>query len=273
MFSKSILSVAAVAALGLSANAFAQVTTADSAGTIFVNVDVTGGTAGNAGAAYLFDTGLSTSSFTGTQSYSWNLATDSNFEAFLTSVTGSSTGSLNGGTANYIEYSVLGGYSNGTAYKLDYASTTTSTGGTESSGSTQDAIVNDVAPFLQTVQNPKGGSSWISAAADAVLSGANSWYQSGSEAYLKSTDTSVTGSTSAGTKLYFDQLSSSSGNETPTTFAGTWLLTSAGMLTYTTSAVPLPAPLVLLLSGLGLMGLIARRGQGGFGRSVEGTPA
>jgi hypothetical protein len=44
-------------------------------------------------------------------------------------------------------------------------------------------------------------------------------------------------------------------------FAGTWNLTSAGALSYAVSSVPLPTPLVLLLSGLGLMGVMSRRGK------------
>jgi hypothetical protein len=39
-------------------------------------------------------------------------------------------------------------------------------------------------------------------------------------------------------------------------------LSTAGVLTYGSgSAVPLPTPLLLLLSGLGLMGVVARRSK------------
>jgi hypothetical protein len=44
-----------------------------------------------------------------------------------------------------------------------------------------------------------------------------------------------------------------------TTYAGTWDLTNLSTLSY--NVVPLPMPLTLLLSGLALMGIIARRGK------------
>jgi hypothetical protein len=70
-----------------------------------------------------------------------------------------------------------------------------------------------------------------------------------------------------GTALKFYNLTatSASGNNLTTsiqtTYAGTWDLTNLSTLTYSVSSVPLPMPLTLLLSGLALMGVIARRGK------------
>jgi hypothetical protein len=59
-----------------------------------------------------------------------------------------------------------------------------------------------------------------------------------------------------GTALAFYNVQGS----TATTFAGTWNFSSAtDTLTY--SAVPLPTPLLLLLSGIGLMGAVSRRAK------------
>ena len=56
---------------------------------------------------------------------------------------------------------------------------------------------------------------------------------------------------------------SGQGNGVTSTFTGQWNLSAAGVLTYTVpSGTPLPAPLLLLLSGLGMTGLVARRKTG-----------
>jgi hypothetical protein len=61
-----------------------------------------------------------------------------------------------------------------------------------------------------------------------------------------------------------------SGNATLATFAGTWNLVG-NTLTY--SAVPIPASWGLLLSGLALMGVIARRGKSSDGDFISGAAA
>jgi hypothetical protein len=81
-----------------------------------------------------------------------------------------------------------------------------------------------------------------------------------------------------GTALAFYQetsvnLRSASIVATLATLAGTWNL-NGGVLTYgSLSAVPLPTPLLLLLSGLGLMGVVARRGKGASTDFVPGAAA
>jgi hypothetical protein len=50
------------------------------------------------------------------------------------------------------------------------------------------------------------------------------------------------------------------GTTTLATLAGKWTYAN-GVATYGASAVPLPTPLLLLLSGLGFMGVVARRGR------------
>ena len=55
------------------------------------------------------------------------------------------------------------------------------------------------------------------------------------------------------------------------TFAGQWNLTKAGAFTY--SAVPLPPGLALLLSGMALTALIARRRSSGTGIVSMGAAA
>jgi hypothetical protein len=59
-----------------------------------------------------------------------------------------------------------------------------------------------------------------------------------------------------------DPFSSATGNATVTKYAGTWLLSSSGVLTYDVSGgapVPLPAAVWLLLSGIAGVGTISRR--------------
>jgi len=54
-------------------------------------------------------------------------------------------------------------------------------------------------------------------------------------------------------------------------FASTWLLDSAGNLSY--GAVPIPAPFGLLLGGLALMGVISRRKPASAGQDLGGAAA
>jgi hypothetical protein len=83
-----------------------------------------------------------------------------------------------------------------------------------------------------------------------------------------------------GTAMNFYNLTATSvtGNNltkpAPSVYAGTWNLTDLSTLTYSVSSVPLPMPLTLLLSGLALMGVIARRGKSQSGDvSLSGLAA
>jgi hypothetical protein len=202
------------------------------------------------GAGYVFDTGQTVTgamAFTGNQSESFDVANSSAWNAFLSSV----------GPNDNLEWAVDGAEepSPGTA-----PATLDTTGQLPPRTLTNSEIANayiDVDFFLTSIANPAGGDSYQTA------SSRNGWYEGGWESSLNSS-INVTDGTNIGSAMGFYQLTASNfsdrANGTSSAFVGTWLFTSFGELTYIAdNTVPLPAPVALLISGLGLMTTIIRR--------------
>jgi len=244
--------LAGVAALALAGTAMAN-TNLDgtSTGDVFLNiVDTTNST------SFLFDTGIAQASFNGSSSLTpFNLASDPNYIAFKAAE----------GASDVLDYSVVSATltNSGTTGTIFY----TSALGTQSAQvganiSTAQTVVSQFATAANGVTSTTTNS--------ANLPTADYWGQSGYEGIFATNLTSNANGDNAavGTAMaYYEQTSSklNSGSKLATlsTFAGTWDLTAAGILSYTVSSstVPLPAPLMLLLSGLGLTGLLGRRGK------------
>jgi hypothetical protein len=241
--------LAGAVALACSGAASAQ-TSAGPNGTIFVNiVDTTSGT------SFLFDTGLLVSSFSGS-SYSVNLATNSSssaaYAAFVASEGGSDT----------IDYSVVGNYAPTSGTPLDLTLSTATGTPTLTTGAHGVQAAGQVQGFLGSNSppgNPAGGATFFAA-------GSTTQWSSGFEAGLVTqlavgSDNTLVGNT-IGFYAITTTANSTKGGVSVSPFASTWDLTSAGVLTYGSgSPVPLPTPLLLMLSGLGLLGLVGRRKQ------------
>jgi hypothetical protein len=240
MFSKRFKYLAGMAAVALSGHAFAQTTTSVGTGSsIFLTINDT-----TTGAGYVYDTGLSATSFNGNASIAPITLGSTAYTNFLDSV----------GSGDTLEYSVVGAEepSAGTS-----PSTVDITGlaapGVKTNGGITEAY-SEISDFLIFAANPAGADSYQTAASNT------GFYSNGTEASVSGDIADSSDSNALGAALKFYQLTASatSGHAagTETTFAGSWLL-SGNTLTYT--AVPLPAPLALLLSGLGLMSVITRR--------------
>jgi len=240
--------LAGAVALSLAGGALAANTSADAAGTIFLNVvDTTQNT------SFMFDTGISVSTFNGTTStYSQSIASDPNYLAFVATEH----------SGDVIDYSVVGSTNTADSFGNTPVSLITAIADPVLSGFQANDVATQIGSFLAVIKNPKGGSTFNPANAPT----ANTWNGGGYELSLQNDIGAVSDNALVGTPLAFYDVatgnpSSTRGGSTVTLLAHTWNLTSAGLLTYNVSQVPLPAPLVLLLSGLGLMGLLGRRGQ------------
>jgi|HubBroStandDraft_1064217.scaffolds.fasta_scaffold02671_10 hypothetical protein len=239
--------LAGAVALACAGAASAQ-TSAGPNGTIFINiVDTTSGT------SFLFDTGLLVSSFADPTSYSVNLATNSAssaaYAAFVASEGGSDT----------IDYSVVGNYAPTSGTPLDLTLVTAASTPTPPNGAHGVQAAGQIQAFLGTNSNPAGGATFF---ASSVTTQWNSTFEPGLATALGNvSDNALVGST-IGFYAITTTGNSNKGGVSVSPFASSWDLSSAGVLTYSSgSPVPLPTPLLLMLSGLGLLGLVGRRKQ------------
>ena len=204
--------------------------------------------------SFLYDTGISTANFTSSTSFSVNLTSDPNYQAFIAA----------GGT---LDYSVISSTSDGSTkaneFTVDVTGTTAPLSGNLLRGNLGQANTS-IGAFLVNA-NAVASTTTNS----ALLSGATAFWggipNEGivSENLFNQGQTPYADNTAPGTALTFYQESVNGGINA----LGTWDLngavaTFAGANVGTgTSPVPLPTPLLLLLSGLGLMGVVARRGK------------
>jgi hypothetical protein len=243
-----------LAALVLGGTAMAQTTNlTQTTGDVFVNiVDTTNNT------SFVFDTGLTQASFSGTGSYSYTLTGNSTYQQFVSAEGGSDV-------VNYSVISATGGGTTGTQVLF----TTNSAVPTLTAGNvtTAESAING---FMLGAADSANNSATTALVGSALLGGAYSWGAALTEGVVSTqligNSTAPYGDNAAiGTALNFYDASvgaGRSGTVNPTIEeAGTWTL-SAGVLTYSAvSAVPLPTPILLLLSGLGFMGVVARRNK------------
>jgi hypothetical protein len=249
--------LAAAMALAVAAPALAN-TSLDAGPTsdLFINVvDATNNT------SFLFDTGVSQASFNGANTYSFNFTGDANYQAFVAGQGGS----------DVLDYSIASALrTTGTPNVGTILFTSNSIPGTVPGNEVSQAQANTAGFF--TVANGVSSTTTNS----ALLGPATTWgqiqFEQAVAANLGITWTSPGTGLGAlvGTALNFynetsSHLSSASLQATLSTYAGTWNF-SNGIATYGGGApVPLPTPVLLLLSGLGLMGVVARRGKGAVG--------
>jgi hypothetical protein len=219
------------------------------AGNIFLNiVDTTQGT------SFLFDTGLTSATFNGSASYTFNtIASDPNYSSFLSSEKSGDT----------IAYSVVGGYVNTTSTAAT-AYFTANAAPVAQAGNSISSAVSAIGTFAQ---NANLITSATTNSNYAIGGSANSGNWQSAEPQVTG-QLAVYDGTTVGTALNFYEESSvnlRSGTilAALSQYAGQWDFSTAGVLTYGSgsTAVPLPAPVLLLLSGLGLMGVVSRRNK------------
>lgn len=261
MHSKTKLgAVAGAVALALSAHAFANTTNA-AGGTIWLSIDDQ-----TAKTDYVFDTGLNSQTFAGTSSLAGISIANSNFTSFLASVAGGNLAT----TTDNVTFSVIGsstakvGTNTTQTRFVDFGSTSAPAGaGTNGAtiGTNVTAAYGQIGTFLSTLANPSGGSTFVP---NTVIS--SQWFQGGNSANFDSDLTISNGAAVSGSLAFYQETvllpASATVNGAVSSFAGKWsldLANSALDYTVSSSPVPLPAPLLLLLSGLGAMGIVGRR--------------
>ena len=243
-------------------SAFADTALDPVGGSIFVNLwDQTTGT------SFIYDTGLNQSTFDGTNSVvNVNLASDPNWAAFVAGVTGGSlTSSTDTITYNVVSSGANAAYTSGLSAPTNVYNSKLNTG--------NGAGIN-VANAANAVTSSTTNSAYATAS-----TGSQAVWSVASPAW--NNNLKVIADAALGTALNFYSLTFGSTNHASNTtktiiatFANTWLLDSAGNLTYNNvAAVPVPAPLGLLLAGLALMGVIARRRKTVSGDDFGGAAA
>jgi len=230
---------------------------------------------------FIFDTGLTQSTFSSTGSYSYNVTTDSNaggvWSQFLSDV-----------GSDPLTWNVVSGYgsASGTTTNTITAFTTGSSApGT--SGTIANSLVNSAVATLWTYEQGGNAATGVNTSSNASVvlgSSTSNWDQDTEPTWNGNLKvTTGTDGASVGTALAFYSVATTgqpgTANNSPSTkatlstFTYTWLFqdTSNGyVLSYnpSSSTVPLPAPLMLLLSGLAATGILGRRRSSGAIESV-----
>jgi hypothetical protein len=243
--------VAGAVALVIGGAAMAN-TTLDgtSTGDVFINiVDTTNST------SFLYDTGVSQATFNGSQSYQFNFASDPNYTAFLAAQ----------GSTDSIDYSVFSATKPTTSSEVVFFTSSipvpsqTSTNMATGASTIGGFLVGANSQSSSTTNSVNLATTYEFGAAltEGVISAQllNSSAANNAGGYA---DDAALGTSLA---FYEDAASRSGVTTSGQAFAGTWNVVN-GIATYTTtSAVPLPTPVLLLVSGLGLMGVVARRNR------------
>jgi hypothetical protein len=223
-------------------------------GSLFLNVvDTTAGT------SYTLDlsatnAGDHVKEFNGSVSQSVSLTGDSNWTSFTSSI----------GAGDLVSYNVVGDVTLNNQNQFTFTSNSAKgTGAGLVGGSTNTQLKNNNMDSFINAVNASTNTSTSSLFVTSTGANANTPAYFGS-AFVTAGGLPAT-TDAVGTPLAFYNLSlngtSNLNKASVTTYAGTWDLTNLSTLSYNVSAVPLPMPLTLLLSGLALMGIIARRGK------------
>lgn len=181
--------------------------------------------------------------FNGGVAQQFTLTGDANWTSFTNSIAAGDT----------VLYDVVGGITSSGKNQFTFTS-----GATVGSTTNQQLKNNNIDPFINAVNATPQNSTTSLFATAATNPGAYAGTGLSTAAGIPDTSAAV------GSAVAFYNLSlNGTSNLTKahvTTYAGTWDLTNLTTLTYSVPT-PLPMPLTLLLSGLALMGVIARRGK------------
>jgi hypothetical protein len=243
---KTMLLVGAVAAAGSSS--------------VFANTNITSGTTGDGSlilnvvdqtslTSYTLDLSAANASnhvleFNGNTSQSFTL-NDANWTSFTSSV----------GANDTVVFNVVGDITTQGHNQFTFT-TSAAVGNTTNSQIRNNSIDSFINAVNATTQTSTTSLFATSAGNFAAYAGSSLQTAAGVPNTFSAVGTAVS---------FYNLTAAASGNNlikpAPTVYAGTWDLTNLSTLTYSVSSVPLPMPLTLLLSGLALMGVIARRGK------------